>query len=103
VVHPLAGLIPLPTLCTDDAGPGSGFVNALNPLAYPPLVSLAATQQIQPSDLGPGLPPMPITVVDLQSSNMGQVEHLPYSHMSIAQITFHEHLAYQKIAQYLSL
>ena len=99
VVHPLQGLIKLPTLCSQDAEPNSKFVTALTDgfPACPPLVSLAATQPIQPSELGPLLPPVQITVVGLESSNMGQVYCLPCDHMSIAQITNRSHLAYQRI------
>jgi len=99
VVDPLKALIPLPTPCSEDAAPNSDFVNALNAgfAACPPLVSLAATQPIPPSGLGMELPPIPITVVDLESSNMGQVHPLPYNHMSIAQIRDASHGAYQII------
>jgi len=103
VVDPLMGLIKLPTLCSQDAEPDSKFVTDLtNGLsACPPPVSLAATQPIQFSELEPLLPPMPITVVDLESSNVGEVYQLPYSHMSIAKILNSNQAAYDRIRKSL--
>ena len=103
VVDPLMGLIKLPTLCSQDAEPDSKFVTDLtNGLsACPPPVSLAATQPIQFSELEPLLPPMPITVVDLESSNMGEVYQLSYSHMSIAKILNSNQGAYDRIKKSL--
>lgn len=118
MVDPLKGLISLPTLCSEDAAPNSEFINALNSgfAKCPELVSLAATEAIPVWSLGPEMPPIPITVVDLKSSSMGQVDDnghptnvnynilfypLPYNHVTITQITDPRHLAYQKIKESL--
>ncbi len=101
VVKPLKNLIKIPTLCSQDVEPHSTFLNALINLAYPPLVSLAAKQPIIISELAPLLPSFDIRVVDLGSSNMGDVHQLDCSHMSIAKITKRAHPAYEKITEHL--
>jgi len=103
-IDPFPGLIPPPTLCSVDAAPNSDFLNALNSgfAKCPELVSLAALDPIPVSFFAPEMPPIPITVVDSQSSNMGQeVYPLHYNHVSIAQITGSDHGAYKIIKEIL--
>jgi len=119
-VDSLSESMSLPTHCVDDVKPDSEFIKRLiaefTP-GNPDLVSLAASEAIPTSSIAPGIPRIPITVVGLESSSMGQVDNygaftpidydmpfyrLPYSHVSIAQITDRNHLAYQKIRESLT-
>ena len=105
LVDPLKELLHLPTACSEDAAPGSKFVKDLNDefSTCPALWSLCATQPVPPNYFCGIIPPPPIeiTAVDLSSSSVGTYFHLPYNHMSIANITDRNHLAYLRIRNIL--
>jgi len=95
-------ILPTGTECTKDVEEGSAFINELNGAFdpdNPKLVSLAATEPIPTGFFAPGIPRGEVTVVDSNSSNMGQVYSLPCNHVSIAQIADSNHKAYKIIKE----